>query len=51
MFRIIEAATGALGGFSLFSGRPRTQTLRAATVEECMDWAIVLRETIAACSS
>ncbi|KAL4448994.1 hypothetical protein ABPG77_007711 [Micractinium sp. CCAP 211/92] len=51
VFRIIEAATGALGGFSLFSGRPRTQTLRAATVEECMDWAIVLRETIAACSS
>lgn len=49
VFRIIEAGAGALGGFALFSGRPRTQTLRAATVEECMVWAISIREAIAAC--
>ncbi|KAL4422671.1 hypothetical protein ABPG75_008868 [Micractinium tetrahymenae] len=51
VFRIIEAGAGALGGFALFSGRPRTQTLRTAGVEECMDWAISIRETIAACTS
>ncbi|PSC67166.1 sulfur stress regulator [Micractinium conductrix] len=50
VFRIIEAAAGGLGGFALFSGRPRTQMLRAASVEYCMDWAIAIREAIASCT-
>lgn len=49
MFRIIEASGGGLASFALFSGRQRTLTLKAGDVEECMDWAIAVRESIAAC--
>ena len=55
VFRIIEASSGgalsSLPSFGLFSGRPHTLTLRAGGIEECMDWAIGLREAIAACTS
>lgn len=56
MFRIIEAGPGglaALGGLlsaAVGGGRGRTLTLRAGGIEECMDWAIGVREAIAACS-
>ncbi|KAI3430402.1 hypothetical protein D9Q98_004997 [Chlorella vulgaris] len=49
VFRIIEASGGGLASFALFSGRQRTLTLKAGDVEECMDWAIAVRESIAAC--
>ncbi|KAI7845759.1 hypothetical protein COHA_000673 [Chlorella ohadii] len=56
VFRIIEAVPGGLatlGGLlsaAVGGGRGRTQTLRAGGIEECMDWAIGIREAIAACS-
>lgn len=56
MFRIIEAVPGglaSLGGLlsaAVGGGRGRTLTLRVGGIEECMDWAIGIREAIAACS-
>jgi hypothetical protein len=50
IFRIIEASAGGLASLALFSGRHRTLTLKAGGIEECMDWAIAVREAIAACS-
>ncbi len=49
VFRIIESSGGGLASFSLFAGRQRTMTLKAGGIEECMDWAIAVREAIAAC--
>lgn len=51
VFRIIESSGGGLGSLGgLFGvGRARTATLRAADVHDCMEWAIQVREAIAAC--
>lgn len=49
MFRIIESGGGGLASFALFAARQRTMTLKAGGIEECMDWAIAVREAIAAC--
>jgi hypothetical protein len=38
----VETAAGMFG-------RSRRLIFKAASVEECCEWAIVLRETIAAC--
>ena len=49
VFRIIESGGGGLASFALFAARQRTMTLKAGGIEECMDWAIAVREAIAAC--
>ena len=49
MFRLLEAG-GPLLKVSLFSGRQRSQALRAASAEECMDWTCSVREVIAGCA-
>lgn len=54
MWRIIEAGAGGLsglfGGGLLGTARPRTQTLQAGSIEECMDWTACIREAITSCT-
>lgn len=41
-FNLVETATGMFG-------RSRRLIFKASSVEDCCEWAIVLRESIAAC--
>jgi hypothetical protein len=46
VFRIIEM----LPSLTLFGSKSRARTLKAASVEDYMDWAIAIRDAIAAAS-
>lgn len=50
MFRLVETAAGSLARSLFLAPRTRARTFRTASVEECMDWAIALREVLAACT-
>lgn len=45
VFRLIESPPSTLTG-SLFGGKGRARTFKAASVEDCMDWAIAIRDAI-----
>ena len=51
VFRIIEASAGGLSNLGLFGSRSRTHTLKAVSVEECMEWCLGIREVLASMSS
>ncbi|KAL6777953.1 hypothetical protein ACKKBG_A16340 [Auxenochlorella protothecoides x Auxenochlorella symbiontica] len=50
VFRLVEIAAGSLARSLFLAPRTRARTFRTASVEECMDWAIALREVLAACT-
>jgi hypothetical protein len=47
VFRIIEQSSSTGLSFGFFPSRTRAETLQGASVEECMEWTIMLREIIA----